>query len=158
MKTFRNAPENYDCPFCKIAKGKEEDGLYTKQSDVFYHDDYLTAFVASHGWPNNPGHALVISNKHFENLYDLPDDLNAKVNIFAKKLALAFKEVYRCDGVSTRQHNEKAGGQDVWHYHLHVFPRYTGDNLYQLTDKREFSDPKVRAEYAAKLRKYFAKK
>ena len=65
-------------------------------------------------------------------------------------LALAFKAAYRCDGVSTRQHNEPAGNQDVWHYHLHVFPRYAGDDLYHLSPA--LMPVEERARYAAKLR------
>lgn len=67
-----------------------------------------------------------------------------------------FAETYKCDGVSSRQYNEPCGNQDVWHYHLHVFPGYKNDNLYK-TD-RENSDPEERLEYAPKLRNYFIKK
>lgn len=61
--------------------------------------------------------------------------------------------MYKCDGVSSRQHNEPCGNQDVWHYHLHVFPRYKDDNLY-LTN-RELSKPEERIEYADRLKDYF---
>lgn len=70
-----------------------------------------------------------------------------------RKIAIALKEVYKCDGVSSRQHNEPCGNQDVWHYHLHVLPRYKDDNLY-LTD-RGSSKPEERIEYANRLKDYF---
>jgi histidine triad (HIT) family protein len=70
-------------------------------------------------------------------------------------IALAMKAVYSCDGVSTRQHNEPAGNQDVWHYHLHVTPRYEDDQFY-LTH-REFMPVNERAKHAEKLRSYLAK-
>lgn len=73
-----------------------------------------------------------------------------------KEVALALKETYKCDGVSSRQHNEPCGGQDVWHYHLHVFPRYKDDNFYK-TD-RVNSKPQERVEYAQKIKEYFRKK
>ena len=53
--------------------------------------------------------------------------------------ALAMKAVFQCDGVSTRQHNEPAGYQDVWHFHVHVFPRFHGDSLYT-SEKMEYTD------------------
>ena len=73
---------------------------------------------------------LIIPNQHFENIYDLPASLAGEIHRVARDIALALKATYACDGVSTRQHNELAGNQHVWHYHLHVFPRYGNDNLY----------------------------
>ncbi len=64
------------------------------------------------------------------------------------------KVAYGCDGVSTRQHNEPAGNQDVWHYHMHVFPRYEGDDLYSQYNKRRRIPPEERAHYADQLRPY----
>ena len=65
------------------------------------------------------------------------------------------KEVYGCDGVSIRQHNEPAGDQTVWHYHLHVFPRYHGDELYASHKQVQEATLEERAEFATKLRNYF---
>jgi histidine triad (HIT) family protein len=67
-------------------------------------------------------------------------------------LALTMKTVYGCDGVSTRQHNEPAGSQDVWHYHLHVIPRYKDDNYY--ATQREHMSINERAMHAEKIRKH----
>ena len=64
-----------------------------------------------------------------------------------------FKRLYKCDGVSSRQHNEPDGGQDVWHYHLHVFPRYKNDNLYAMS--RTQTTAEERAVYAEKLKSHF---
>jgi histidine triad (HIT) family protein len=60
------------------------------------------------------------------------------------------KAAYGCDGTSTRQHNEPAGHQEVWHYHLHVFPRFMGDGLY--ASRKARVDEARRAECAARLR------
>jgi histidine triad (HIT) family protein len=76
--------------------------------------------------------------------------LSARVHDCARAVALALKAAYACDGVSTRQHNEPAGSQDVWHYHLHVFPRYVGDGLYG--SQRQPLAAGEHAMYAAKLR------
>jgi histidine triad (HIT) family protein len=62
------------------------------------------------------------------------------------------KEAYRCDGTSFRQHNEPAGNQDVWHYHLHVFPRYHGNDLYRLRGRT--TTPDERAPYADLLQRH----
>jgi histidine triad (HIT) family protein len=62
------------------------------------------------------------------------------------------KEVYRCDGVSTRQHNEPAGDQDVWHLHVHVFPRYEGDQLYLRHLDAAYVPAAGRTPYAEQLR------
>jgi len=148
-----HAPKDYACPFCLLLKGIQNEHVVSIHSDIFYHNDDVTAFVSSHQWPNNPGHALVIPNQHYENIYDLPPELGGKIHQVAQKVALAMKSLYGCDGTSTRQHNEPDGNQDVWHYHLHVFPRYAGDDLYG-TGRAEMPVAE-RAQYASRLRTYF---
>jgi len=110
------------------------------------------AFIASHWEPNNPGHVLVVPVRHFENLYELPDEVGARVFAVSRKIAIALKTSYGCEGVSTRQHNEPAGYQDVWHYHLHVFPRYANDELYRRYGQGRSSKLEERRPFATKLR------
>jgi len=148
-----HAPENYICPFCLAVQGIENAHVWTVQEDIFYRDNDITAFIAATCYPNNKGQVLIIPNAHYENIYDLPDNLSAKIHAFARKVALALKATYGCDGVSTRQHNEPRGNQDVWHYHLHVFPRYEDDQLYRSRDT--LCPPQERRTYAQKLRAYF---
>ena len=62
------------------------------------------------------------------------------------------KAAYDCEGTSTRQHNEPAGYQDVWHLHAHVFPRYPGDRLYERHEEKRWATPEERAPYAANAR------
>lgn len=150
---YNHEPQGYICPFCLVVEGIENEHVLTKQSDVIYRDEFITAFIAAGWWKNNKGHVLIIPNRHIENIYELPSDLSGKIHDFEKEVAIALKKVYKCDGVSSRQHNEPSGNQDVWHYHLHVFPRYEGDDLY-LT-KREPSNAEERLVYAEKLRNYF---
>jgi len=150
---YNHAPEKYICPFCLVAQGIENEHVLTRKDDVFYQDKYITAFISAGGFGKNKGHALVIPNQHFENIYELPSDLSAKIHAFAKEIALAFKKIHNCDGTSTRQHNEYYGNQDVWHYHLHIFPRYENDNLYSA--KREDVPVSERKTRATKLREYF---
>lgn len=154
--TFTHAPPGYSCPFCGISQGRYD--ALTGPDDLVYRDQTVTAFIASHWWPNNAGHVLVIPNAHYENLYDLPDDVGAEVYRVTRQVAIALKVTYGCDGISTRQHNEPGGMQDVWHYHLHVFPRYVEDHLYERTAERRLASPEERAPYAARLRAYFEKR
>lgn len=151
---FNHEPEHYICPFCHFIRGGESQ--YNSQQDIIYRDALTTAFISPRWWPNNPGHVIIVTNKHFENIYDLPSEYAHRVQDVARELALAFKKVYACAGVSTRQHNEPAGGQDVWHYHLHVFPRYEADNLYQCLPLPGFVLPEKRRIYADNLRSYYS--
>jgi len=154
---YNHEPKNYICPFCKITSGIEDKFVYTRQADIFYQDQFITAFIASHWWPNNKGHIIIIPNDHVENIYDLPDNLSDQIHHFEKKATIALKKVYQCDGVSSRQHNEPCGNQDVWHYHLHIFPRYKNDQLYLLNDEKKLSSPEERTPFAIQLKKYFLK-
>ena len=150
---YNHEPEGYDCPFCRIARGRDDEERRAVHPDVVYSNAYVTAFIAANWFRNNPGHVLIVPNRHVENLYDLPDDLSIAVHSLEREIALALKKVYECDGTSSRQHNEPAGFQHVWHYHLHVFPRYPGDDLY----RSEFrgTSAEERLPYAEKLRAYF---
>jgi histidine triad (HIT) family protein len=147
---YNHAPDNYDCPFCRLVDRRETS--VSSQDDVVWRDEFVTGFMASAWWPNNKGHVLIVPNQHYENIYDLPPELGTPIQRITQRIALAYKEIYGCNGVSTRQHNEPAGNQDVWHYHLHIYPRYNGDNLY-LT-QRGHSTPEARLPYAVKLRDY----
>lgn len=147
---YNHEPENYRCPFCLLVKGFKNEHVYSAQSDIIYHDEEATALIGSHQWPNNHGNVIIVPNEHFENIYDLPLHFALEIHKIARMIALAMKEEYACDGISTRQHNEPAGNQDVWHYHLHVTPRYNGDEFY--TTQREFMDVSERAIHAERLR------
>ncbi len=149
-KLHRHEPEGYQCPFCRVAAGQDDRDIWTKQTDVVYRDQTVTAFIASSWWPANAGHVLVVPNGHYENIYDIPDDVLGAVQVIGKRIAAALKQAYGCDGTSFRQHNEPHGDQEVWHYHLHVFPRYEGDELYR--SRKRDTTPAERLPYAAKLR------
>lgn len=111
------------------------------------------AFIGAKQWPLTPGHVLVVPHTHYENLYDLPDEIGAQIFSLSRQIAVAMKEVYGCAGISTRQHNEPSGNQDVWHYHVHVFPRYDRNDLYP--HNGAIMPPEERAIYATRLRAYF---
>lgn len=124
MAEYLHAPPGYDCPFCNIASGGDDPRV------VVWRDELCFAVIGRVHHPNNHGALLLCPVQHHENLYVLPDAIGAHLFSVSKRLALALKHALRCDGVSTRQHNEPAGTQEVWHYHLHITPRWTGDNFY----------------------------
>jgi histidine triad (HIT) family protein len=129
---------------------------HTQQSDVVLRTPGATAFINARWWPNNAGHVLVVPNAHVENIYELEPSAALHVHDATRQVALALKQTYGCDGISTRQHNEPAGYQEVWHYHLHVFPRYVDDGLYTLDHLHRYTSPAERIPYAERLREYFA--
>ena len=124
-----HAPADYNCPFCRIVRG--EGSERSAPEHVISQSDQVTVFMNPRWWENNRGNVLIVPNEHYENLYELPPEYGAPIFEAARAAALAMKRAYECDGVSTRQHNEPAGNQEVWHYHLHVFPRWKDDNLYR---------------------------
>jgi histidine triad (HIT) family protein len=133
MNRISHAPSGYDCPFCSIVAGDQLDDVTTTQAEVLVRTPVVTAFVSSGQWRNNAGHVLVVPNEHYENLYELPTSLAVPLQEVTQRIAIALKSAFGCPGTSVRQHNEPHGGQDVWHYHVHVFPRYENDGLYGAT-------------------------
>ena len=120
MSYLRTKPAGYRCPFCAIAGGAESE--FTA-----WRDEHVLVQIALHWSPANPGKALVIPLAHIENIYTLPDELAGRIAHMVRRVAVAIRTGYPCDGVTVRQNNEPAGGQDVWHLHTHVIPRYIGD-------------------------------
>jgi len=147
---YNHQPEGYVCPFCGFVAG--ETTKFNNVNDWVYRSDDVSAFIAPGTWPNNRGHVIVIPNKHYENIYDISETALAEVYKVVKTIAIAIRSTYDCDGITIRQHNEPAGDQDLWHFHVHVFPRYVGDELHHTG--RIFIDAEERAPYAKKLRDY----
>ena len=148
-----HAPEDYTCVLCLPAQGIESEKTMMKQADIFYKDDLVIAAINSKFMETNPGHVIIFPVKHYENIYDLPDEVSARVAKVARIVAIAMKEVRKCDGVTTQQNNEPASGQHAFHYHFHIFPRWTGDKLYSGSSVK-VSDPSERIQYANDLRGY----
>jgi len=115
----------------------------------------VTAFMATRKYLNNQGHVLVIPNEHFENIYDLSLNISGKVHAVGRDVALAMKAEYQCNGIMLRQHNEPAGDQNIWHYHLHVIPRYKNDDFHN--SQKSLFEADERAKYAQRLRIWFGK-
>ena len=109
-----------DCIFCKIANGEIP-------SSTLYEDDDFRVFLDLS--PASKGHALVVPKEHFDNLYEMPDETASKVLVLAKKMITKMTKALGCDGFNVLQNNNECAGQTVFHFHMHLIPRYNGDNV-----------------------------
>ena len=133
---------NSDCLFCKIVKKEIP-------ASIFYEDDLSVAFLDIN--PINLGHALLLPKEHYENIFDLPEELLAKLSVKAKKIARAIKESLRADGVNVTSNNGRASGQLVFHAHIHIIPRYENDGFTHWKGKRKYNDGEA-VEVAEKIK------
>lgn len=108
-----------DCIFCKLANG-------VIPTNSIYEDEEFNVILDLA--PATRGHALILPKAHADNLYQLPDDTAAKVLVLAKKLATSMTEKLSCDGFNVVQNNGSVAGQTVFHFHMHLIPRYEDDN------------------------------
>ncbi|HJT15738.1 MAG TPA: HIT family protein [Thermoanaerobaculia bacterium] len=83
--------------------------------------------VAIHPFGFTPGYTLVMPREHIANIYDLPDRLAGPVLAMAARIARAAKAAFNADGITLRQNNDAASDQHLFHFHLHVIPRFAGD-------------------------------
>lgn len=106
------------CIFCKIAAGEIP-------SKTLYEDEEFRVILDL--GPATKGHALILPKNHYRNLFELPEDQAQKVILLAKKMAQRMKEKLHCDGFNLVQNNEEVAGQTVFHFHMHLIPRYKRD-------------------------------
>jgi histidine triad (HIT) family protein len=110
-----------DCIFCEILSGR-------LPASIVHQDDVCTAFMDIQ--PVNPGHVLVIPNRHAAFLADLDEDMGAHMFRIALRLAQALRNSgVKCEGVNLFLADGEAAMQEIFHVHLHVFPRYEGDGF-----------------------------
>jgi histidine triad (HIT) family protein len=131
-----------DCIFCKIVAGDIP-------AQIVDEDEHTLSFMDINPWTR--GHALVIPRNHSRNLYEIGEDDLARVGSAAKRLALRMKERLGCDGVNLLNSCEPAAWQTVFHYHVHVIPRYEDDPL-RLPGAPQQADSDELAEIAKELR------
>ncbi len=112
-----------NCIFCKIANGEIP-------SNTIYEDDNFRVILDN--GPATKGHALVLPKEHYANLFEIPEDVAAGAVKVAKKVAGTMKEKLSCDGLNLVQNNGEAAGQTVFHFHLHLIPRYENDGALPL--------------------------
>lgn len=107
-----------NCIFCKISGGEIP-------SKTIYEDDELRVILDIS--PATKGHALILPKEHYANIFEMPEQLAGKAMILAKKLAKHMTNVLKCDGLNIVQNNGEMAGQTVFHFHMHLIPRYKQD-------------------------------
>ena len=109
-----------DCIFCKIANGEIP-------SATVYEDSICRVILDVN--PANKGHALIIPKEHFDNIYSMDAETAAKIFTIDTEVAKAQKAELNPDGLNILQNNGEAAGQTVFHFHMHLVPRYIKDNV-----------------------------
>lgn len=122
MKTTHDQSQiEADCIFCKIVRNEIP-------AVKIYDDEETMAFMDIR--PNHRGHALVIPKGHFENIHSIPAEDLCRVILVAQKVANAIRNSLDADGINIVMNNDSAAGQEIWHAHIHVIPRYNEDGGY----------------------------
>ena len=109
-----------DCIFCKIATGKIP-------SATVYEDSHFRVILDIN--PATKGHCLIIPKEHFDNIYDLDGETAGKLFSLATCIARAMRDALGCDGMNIVQNNGEVAGQTVFHFHMHLIPRYADDGV-----------------------------
>ena len=109
---------NVNCIFCKLAN-------HVFDTNIIYEDDDFTVILDVN--PATKGHCLILPKEHYENIFELPEELTAKAFRLAKKLSSSLREKLSCDGLNIVQNNGEIAGQTVFHFHIHLIPRYEND-------------------------------
>ena len=131
-----------DCIFCKIVAGD----LPSERIDA---DEHTVAFMDIN--PGTPGHALVVPRNHSRNLYEIDHDDLSNTMLASQRLATRMRDRLGCEGVNLVNSCEAVAWQTVFHFHMHVIPRFGDDSLRLPWTPRE-ADPEDLAAVAAKLR------
>ena len=126
-----------DCIFCKIAAGEIP-------SRKIYEDKDLIAIMDLS--PTSKGHSLIIPKEYYTNIYDIDEEIAGKVMKTAKKLATKMTVALNCDGFNLLQNNGETAGQTMFHFHMHLIPRYkdADNNMLKFTSV-SFSDEEMDA-------------
>ncbi|MBD5505677.1 MAG: HIT family protein [Lachnospiraceae bacterium] len=107
-----------NCIFCKIANGEIP-------SQTLYEDETFRVILDL--GPATKGHALILPKEHYANLYELPETTAGEAMKLAKKMAAMMTERLGCEGFNLVQNNGDLAGQTVFHFHMHLIPRYRAD-------------------------------
>ena len=109
-----------NCIFCKIANGDIP-------SKTLYEDDMFRVIMDIN--PASKGHSLILPKKHFANIYELDNNTASEALVLAKRMATVMTEALGCDGFNILQNNGETAGQTVFHFHMHLIPRYKNDGV-----------------------------
>lgn len=111
--------KNDNCIFCKLANGD------IPTNSIYEDEDFHVILDAS---PASKGHALILPKQHFANIYEIDPDTLAKAAVLAQKVIAHETPILGCDGYNVVQNNGEVAGQTVFHFHMHLIPRYAVDN------------------------------
>ena len=103
--------------------------------------------------PLNLGHSLVITKAHYVDIFDIPTKELSQIHVVAKQISPAIKQATNADGISIIQQNGKAAGQDIFHIHVHVVPRFEGQKMPRFSDLKPVDRAKL-DEMARKIKQY----
>lgn len=135
-----------ECIFCAIAAGRAP-------AEILFEDEETVAFLDIN--PAAPGHTLIIPRRHYRNLFDLDPEAGAAVMRTAVRMARALREALAPDGMNLVQANERAAFQSVFHFHVHLVPRWLGDGIASPWRQRPASAAALR-EVGDKIRRALA--
>jgi histidine triad (HIT) family protein len=120
---------------------------------IVYEDEHTFAILDIK--PKKLGHTLVITKKPYRNLLEIPDEVLEHYSKTIKKVSLAVKNALNSDGLNVTVNIESAGWQEVFHSHVHIIPRFHGDNMDLNPGTHEaYSSPEEMKEYADKIKAY----
>ena len=131
-----------DCVFCQILAGN-------MPGEIVLEDDHTVAFMDIFPWTR--GHAVVVPRNHSKNLYEIPEEDLARTMESAKRLARQMRDKLGCAGVNLINSCEPAAWQTIFHFHMHVIPRYEDDPL-ELPTRPQRAEPEELAKVASEIR------
>ncbi|MDO4941763.1 MAG: HIT family protein [Lachnospiraceae bacterium] len=124
-----------DCIFCKIANGE------IPSACIYENKEFRVVLDVG---PATRGHVLILTKEHYDNIFEIDAETAGKLFSLASVVARAMKKTLNCDGMNILQNNGTIAGQTVFHFHLHLIPRYEGDNVKITWPQGEISDEEKR--------------
>lgn len=124
-----------DCIFCKIANGE------IPSACIYENKEFRVVLDVG---PATRGHVLILTKEHYDNIFEIDAETAGKLFSLASVVARAMKKTLNCDGMNILQNNGTIAGQTVFHFHLHLIPRYEGDNVKITWSQGEINDDEKR--------------
>ncbi len=109
-----------DCIFCKIANGE------IPSTTIFENNEFRVFFDIA---PATKGHCLIVPKHHYKDIFEMDSETGGKLFALATAVARSLKKELNCDGMNIMQNNGSIAGQTMFHFHLHLIPRYEGDQV-----------------------------
>lgn len=124
------------CLFCNIANGMME------SATIFENSEFR---VILDKFPGAKGHALIMTKEHIDDIYDLDAETAGKIFALTTIVAKSLKNILKCDGMNILQNNGTVAGQSVFHFHIHLIPRFVNDGLKFAWETKKFSDDELKS-------------